>query len=535
MLERGDTGASRSRWHPARARLRPGAEALVAAALLALLALAAYGYHIAHGGFYTDDWANAASYHFADAPRYFTAVSEIHQVIGGRPLMALLLALPHALFGLDPAPHLALAALLGVATSLCLFVLLRTLELPAVHAWAIAALVLLFPWSDSLRLWSAASLNSVSVCLFLIGLTIALRGFEQPGRRGTAMHGAATLLYLLSVLTYEVAAVAALAAGILYLGRTPRRVALRAWLADVAAVMAGLLYSLTATVSSRHLGTLSERVGDVPGFTRDFLVLLASALQPFGTMGRAPQALVLLFAAAVVVAAVLQARRAEDPTLRRWLRWMVVGLVAVAAAYVMFLGSNLHPRDPGIDNRINLFAGVGFCLLIYAIAACAAHLVTHAHSTAAALALGLVIAIGYGTRLASDEADWRDAADRQAVVLAGAEAELLSLPRESTLLAFGPPAQVAPGVPVFNRPWDLGGALELRSRGAVKAAYPIYEGVDVSCARRVTIDGGGGYGRFEVSYRRLYMTDLAGGGRWVASRSACEAALRRLRPGPLEQ
>jgi hypothetical protein len=509
----------------------------VAAALFALLALVAYGYHVAHGGFYADDWANAASYHFADPPRYWNAVSDIHQVIGGRPLMTLLVPLPHALFGLDPTPHLILATLLGVATALSLFALLRTLEMPTVHAWAIAALVLLFPWSDSLRLWATASLNTIAVCFFLVGLTIALRGFDHPGRRGTAMHAGATFLYLLSVLTYEVTAAAALLAGLLYLGRASRPVVLRAWLADVAAVMAGLLYSLTTTVSSRHVGSLSERLGDLPDFTHDSLLLLASALQPFGTMGRPLQALVLLLAAAVVVAALLRVRRQGDPALRFWLRWSAIGLVAVGAAYFMFLGSHLHPLDPGIDNRINVFAGIGACVLVYSIVASASHLLLGARPAATVVALGLVavIAIGYGSRLASNESDWKGAADRQAAVLSGADAELASLPRGSAVLSFGAPAQTAPGVPVFNRFWDLGGALELHSDGAVTSAYPVYGGVSVSCERRLAIDGGGGYGRFDLPYRRLYFVDLEAGGRTpVDSRAACEAALRRLQPGPLE-
>jgi hypothetical protein len=508
-----------------------------AAVLFALLALVAYGYHVAHGGFYTDDWANAAGYHFADSPRYWNAVAEIRQVVGGRPVMALLLPLPHALLGLDPTLHLALAALLGIAAALCLFVLLRTLEMPPAHAWAIAALALLFPWSDSLRLWPAASLNTISICFFLVGLTIALRGFRYSGRRGTAMHAGAALLYLLSVLTYEVTAAAALLAGLLYLGRAPRPVVLRAWLVDVVAVMGGLIFSLTATVSSRHVGSLSERVGDLPRFTREFLLLLAAALQPFGTMGRPLQALLLLLAGVVIVAALLRLRRHGDPALRFWLRWAAIGLVAVGAAYFMFLGSHLHPLDPGIDNRINVFAGLGVCLLVYAIVACAAHLLVGSHSLATGLALGLaaVIAVGYGTRLASDEADWKNAADRQAEIVKGADAGLSSVPRGTTVLSFGAPAQTAPGVPVFSRFWDLGGALRLHSGGAVTSAYPVYEGVSVSCERRLAIDGGEGYGRFELPYQRLYFGDLdAGRGAWVASRASCDKALRRLRPGPLE-
>jgi hypothetical protein len=102
------------------------------------------------------------------------------------------------------------------------------------------------------------------------------------------------------------------------------------------------------------------------------------------------------------------------------------------------------------------------------------------------------------------------------------------------MLSFGAPAQAAPGVPIFDRPWDLGGALELRSGGAVTSAYPVYEGVKVSCDRRLAIDGGGGYGRFELPYRRLYFGDLEAGVTRVNSPAACAAALRRLRPGPLE-
>lgn len=511
-------------------------EGLVAAGLLALLATIAYAPHVAHGGFYSDDWANAADYRFADAPRYLNTVSHLEDVLGGRPLMALMLPAPHVLFGLHPSLHLALAAALGALTSLCFFVCLRTLEMPPLHAVSVAALALLFPWSDSLRLWPAASLNSVAVCFFLVGLTLALRGFEKPGRRGTVTHALAALLYLLAILTYEVTAAAALLAALLYLGRAPRPAVLRAWLADLAAVAAGLVYSLTSTVSSRHVGSLPERIGDIPDFSHDFVLLLASALQPFGTMGRPLQALVLLLAAAIVAAALLRLRRRDDPALRFWLRWMLIGLVAVGAAYFMFLGSHLQPLDPGIDNRINVFAGLGICLLVYALVACAAHLLAASRSTASALTVALValLAIGYGTKLAGDEADWRDAAERQASILTEAEAELLPLPRRSIVLSFGLPAQAAPEVPIFHRPWDLGGALKLLSDGAVDSAYPVYGAVALNCGRRLRIDGGGGYGRFQLPYRGLYAYEPGLGRAAVRSRARCRELLPRLQPGPVE-
>lgn len=514
----------------------PPGEALAATALFALLALLAYGSYVAHGGFYSDDWSHAANYHFAESPRYLNSVSQLEEFLGGRPLSAVLMPIPQAVFGPHPAPHLALAAAIGVLTSLCFFALLRTLAMPPLHAWAIAALALLFPWADSLRLWSTASVNSLAVCFFLLGLTVALRGLDHRGRRGSELHAAADALYLVSVLIYEATAAAALLAGLLYLGRAPRSRALRSWAADVAVVCAGLLYSLLATVSSRQVGGVAARVEDLPRFVRESLLLLASALQPFGTMGRPLQALVLLLAGGVALAALLRWRRTRDPVLGGWLRWAAIGAIAVAAAYFMFLGSHLHPRDAGIDNRVNVLAGLGFCLLVYALVACACELLLRSRTAALALTTAAVLAIGvgYAVTLAGNRKDWVDAAERQGAILDTAERNLLPLPPGSTVVGFGSPSQTAPGVPVFNRPWDLQGALELRSQGVVPRAFPVYEGIEISCGPRLLIDGGGGYGSFDLAYRRLYFYAPQLGKREIGSRSACRRALHRYRPGPLE-
>jgi hypothetical protein len=511
-------------------------EALVAASLFAFLGLLAYGSYVAHGGFYSDDWSHAANYHFAASPRYFNSVSQLEEFLGGRPLSALLMPLPQAVFGPHPAPHLALAAFLGVLTSLCFFLFLRTMAMAPLHAWMIGALALLFPWADSSRLWATASVNSLSVCFFLLGLAVALRGFDHRGRRGTLMHAGADLLYLLSVLTYEVTAAVALLAGFLYLGRTSRPRALRSWAADVAVVFAGLLYSLLTTVGSRPVATVGERIEDLSRFFRESLLLLASALQPFGEMGRPVQALVLLAAAAVVALAVLRLRRSGDAVLRRWLGWGLIGLVAAAAAYFMFLGSHLYPRDPGIDNRINVFASLAFCLIVYAVIACACRLFLRARGAAVATAaLALLVGVGYAVALEGDRAHWVDAADQQQAVLGEADRMLLPLPRGSTVIGFGSPSQAAPEVPVFNRPWDLQGALQLRSGDAVRRAYPVYAGIEVNCRSRLQIDGGPGYGSFEIPYRRrLYFYEAGGRAEPVRSRAECRRALGTYRPGPLE-
>lgn len=526
--------------------LRPGrgptrTEALVVALLLALLGLLAYGSFAAHGGFYSDDWSHAADYRFAESPRYLNSVVQLQDFLGGRPLSAALMPIPQVLFGSNPIPHLALAAVIGVLTSLLLFVLLRTMGMAPLHAGAIAAMVLLFPWSDSSRLWATGSVNSLSVYFFLLGLTVALRGFDHRGRQGTTMHALAALLYLISVLTYEVTAAAALLAGLLYFGRAPRRRVLRSWLADAIVVFAALIYSLVTTSASRSVTGISERVANLPEFVRESLLLLASALQPFGSMGRPLQALVLLGIGTVVLVVFLRLRRSGEPalgesTLDGWPRWMLIGFVGAAAAYFMFLGSTLDPRDGGINNRVNVLAAIPVCLFVYATVACACRLLFRSPRAAAlsTLSLALAIGIGYAVELRADQSRWQEAADRQAEIVDELDARLLPLPSGSNVLAFGFPAQTAPGVPIFDRPWDLSGALDLESDGALAGAYPIQEGIEVRCGPRLTIDGGGGYGRRSLPYDRLYAYEPGVGRRAVGSRRRCEAVLSRLAPGPLE-
>jgi hypothetical protein len=204
----------------------------------------------------------------------------------------------------------------------------------------------------------------------------------------------------------------------------------------------------------------------------------------------------------------------------------------------MFLGSHLHPRDPGIDTRINVFAGLGFCLLAYAIVAAASHLLFGPGSRAAALTVVAVaaIAVGYGIRVADDERAWELASTRQLEVLRVAGDELAPLPSGSTVITFGFPSQAAPEVPIFNKSWDLRGALRLDSDDPTLRAYPVYEGVRLRCApERLIVDGGGNYGRSGVRYVSLFFLDVpTSRSDEIESSSACDAALRRFKPGPVD-
>jgi hypothetical protein len=133
--------------------------------------------------------------------------------------------------------------------------------------------------------------------------------------------------------------------------------------------------------------------------------------------------------------------------------------------------------------------------------------------------------------LQDDESDWRRASDLQDRVLAAVDADLPALPRDSTVLTFGHPSHAAPEVPVFNKGWDLRGALQLHTGDPTLRAYPIFRDIAVSCAPgRIEIAGPPTYGRFTAPYGRLFELDVgAASARRVTSEAACRRAPPALR------
>jgi hypothetical protein len=499
---------------------------------LAAVGAVAYGAYVAHGGFYSDDWSDLAGYHFGAAPKFWSDVSDLHHTLGGRPMLALLLPIPNATFGVQPEPYLGLAAGLAVLTSWCFYLLLRTLDMPPIPAVAIGVLALLFPWSDSIRLWPTASMTTLSVCFLCLGAVTALHGLRRHARGAVVAHAGADLLYLLSVLTYEATGAAALLVGALYIGRASARGVARRWFADVVVVLGGLTYSLVNTVASRPVGSPSARLNDLPHFIRQGLALLVSALVP-PTSGRIVQAVVLLAVGLTLFVAITRLWRRPDPEIATWLRWCAIAVLMIAATYFMFLGSHLHPNDPGIDNRTNLFAAFGYVLFTYAIVALATHLVIRSRAIATALpaAVALLIAAGYAVHLHRDQTHWRRAAALQAGILGAIAQHVPRLPAGSTLASFNATDQAAPEVPVFKDRDDFSGALRLQRNDVSLTGYPIYPGITVQCGRgSASITGAGDYGTHTAPYGHLFFLDASTGRTArVRSHRVCLAGLRRIR------
>jgi MFS family permease len=493
-----------------------------AAGLIGLAAIV-FGSYIANGGFYSDDWANVIRLEY-DATGFWDAVNINRDILGARPLLAIGLVLPYELFGNDPTPHIALAVGLSVAMSLCFYLFLRMLGMEPVHAGALAVLVLLFPWSDSTRLWPAAGINNIAVCFYLLGATLALAGLQATGRRSWLLHAGAVLLYVLSILTYEVAAIATLLGIALYAYKAPWRMAVSRWLVDLAFVLPTLVWARHETREVRGVASWKQRLDDVPRFVDESFSLFIDALEPFGFP------LWALLAGLIVFGAVRLGRglRADTPRMRELRRWVLTAataLAAIAIAYVPILGSSLYPLKLGLENRANMFVALAIVVLIYSLCFVAGTLLLAGARRSRdfvlpfTLAASLLVGFGFLDRLNDDKRDWRDAAREQDRVLAAVEDALGTPKSGSTIYTFGHVGQVAPGVPVFSEAWDLLGAVQWKWDDPSLDAYPIVGETRFACGPSSMFPDrrNGGYVNSYYGqehgdrYGQAYLVDVASG------------------------
>jgi hypothetical protein len=476
------------------ARPRPK-ELALAAALLALAGAALFGPQVAHGGFYWDDWSNSANVHFAGGPGLVGALEDAAQrpPFAYRPVLITLLTIEHDALGTAKRPHLVVAAAFGVLTAWSLYLLLRTLRLGRLDAAVPSALLLAFPWTDSTRLWSTASYDTLAVSFYLLGATLAVKALETRRRSLTA---ASLALYLMAAWTYEILAVAVLASVALYAAVAPRRAALRRFALDAAVAVVALV--LVAIGTTRTPQPLADQVDHAVTIARQAFGLLARALVPVGEPPAALGAALLVLVAGGAALAYRRLAPGDErrPQIRTWLAATGLGALAVAAGYLLFVPALPHyePLAPGTTNRMNVFAAVGYSVLAYALARLLATALPARFRAPAAAALCVAIGAGYVVQVADDQRGWQRSADVQAEVLAAVRATVKDPPPETTVYTFGAPSFVAPGVPSFSLSFDLRAAVQLAYDDRSLSAYPV-RGLDViECRTEGLQPVGGTYG-----------------------------------------
>jgi len=546
---------SRSRYSKRRstiARWRARTTDLSAPRLAAYAAIAAavggwlliVGRQIAHAGFYSDDWALQWEWHhygFSDA------VSRQFDILGSKPLLAILLIGSYQVLGADPARFHLVAALLTAGCTTGFYLVLRGLRLPPRDAIPIALLALFFPWASSVRLWPTGALNNFAVLLLFAGFLIALRGLRVEGQRGILIHVAATTCYVASILTYEVTAGVALFAWTAYVWLRGWRAALPRMALDIPAVAAVAIFTARTTI--KPIYGLADQLGHVPDIARDGADLIAATLLPVTVPAEIPAALTATVLAAAIAVLVLAAVRfprrqggAGTPDGIRWLVVAACALATLALCWAVFVPQVFYtPTFRGIEDRVNTLALYPAAVFVWAVLRAAGSLLPRNGYTLAASAAACV-AIGFGIQDIRQQNHWLRSTELQPQVLAAVEHA--HAPRGALVLVFDFPAETERGVPVFNTNYDLKPAARLVTSSEIDT-YPVFAGSTLRCSPKgIAVDylATPLYQRISVTeegtaklqpYGNVVFVDVGSGrDELIRSRAQCERALATYTPGP---
>jgi hypothetical protein len=467
------------------------AELLAASLGLGLITLVMCAAHVSHGGLYYDDWGVLALGRF---PAPGGLLHALWLDYGQRPGQVLYYAGVDQALGFHPALRLALAAAMVLIEAACLYTLLRRLGLAALHAFAIAALALTFPFSDSSWLWGILSLTSLVIAASLVGIILALRALESTGTRAFALHAASLSLYVWGVLTYEIFAVAGLLAGLLYVRAEGFRRARARWALDVLAigaalVLARILLPIDVATPSRTQ-SLAGMAAHVVLIARQGTRLAGAAVLPI--TGISPWFGAGLLGVVLVLAALRQrpwtaaGRRSEDA---RWLAIAAAGVVVALAAWSVYVPASDHyaPSAVGPVNRVNAGAAIGIAILVYASLVLLMRMLATTFRLPelgggfAVPAVALVLGAAYLGQTAHDARAWDAAAAAQQQVLADVHAALPQPRPGAVVYAFDAPGSVGPGVPVLNTTLDLTSAIRISYARASLIGVPLAAATNLTC------------------------------------------------------
>jgi hypothetical protein len=512
--------------------------ALVALGLTVLAGLS-FGSSVIHNGFHLDDWSNAADALYP--PPGTNALETFKDATLFRPVLVLYVPLTYFVFGMHMWLHLLWAIAIGVAACFLLYTVLRTLGLPWVHACFITVLVLLFPWFDATRFWPTAAQVPLSISITLVGLLIALKGLSRDSLK---WHVGAALLYLISILTYEVTLPLIAVLGVLYVWRVGWRAGRVRWGMDLVAVVVGGTWvgTHTARTKSGLSGDFTHLRAIVDGGA-EMLGLTAIPL------GEPHTTLVLVILAAIFatgIAALLFSKAKDEPRQGWWLRsWLLLaggGLAVVVLGWVIFIPADPYytPAIWGITNRVNGLAGIGLVILVYAafgvLTELAARVWRWSDSTVLAITscLAILLAVGYFTVVRRHTGIWDSSYQAEVTAIDRIQARYPDLPPGTTLYTSDYPANQTLGVPILSAIWDLNGMVQTSYEDGTLKAYPVVEGFTLKCGANGVGMVGTGAPKRSAPYGTARLFDLAtGNSARPLSRRECLAVAGEYLPGPL--
>jgi hypothetical protein len=517
-------------------------ELLLAWGGLAIVAALAFIPHIRHGGFYLDDWSNAAgALQPPGGPGVGNALSYFADLTIYRPVLVVYVPALYFAFGMSMDLHLIWSAFLALCVAGLLYGVLRTVGVPWFHAWAIAALTLVYPWFDSVRLWATASQISLSVALALGGLWLALAALRRPSWR---WHLGAAALYLLSILTYEVTLPLIAAAGLLYVLRSGWAAARGRWAIDLAVVVAGAAW--VGSQTKRETSSFSDNLEHLEQIVSAGGTLLGRTLLPVGaqqtTLALAFVAFVLLAGLATLVLLRREPSGGSAWGLREWLLLSAGGLAVAALGWFMFIPADPYytPSVYGMTNRVNGLAGLGLVIAVYGCFGVLGNLIGQLRpqapvvAVAVTLALGGALGIGFVDTLRRHITIWDAAFVAERAAIDQLRTEFPRLRPETTLFVGGYPANQTLGVTILGATWDLDGMVKSEYEDGTLWAYPVLPGLRLACLPQGVRLVGEGAPPTTPPYGKALLVQLPTGERArPRSRAQCREVADRYVPGPL--
>jgi hypothetical protein len=468
-----------------------------ASLLFIVLSFAVFGWYAFHGGFVADDWVNADHYYFHPEPGFWGAVHNYQTP--SRPVAAVYVSLTYAVLGTHFHYHLVLSVLLAAFLSIAFFAFLRTVGLGLPLALAASAMLLVFPSSDSTRFWSTGSQINLFIGLYLVAAVIAIAGRRRFGAAPTApavvTQVLASALAVTAVAGYEIVAPAVLLSVVLYRWTCGSRGAIWRWLLDAIPTVLVLVFFTRKFGGGGAHGL--QLLTNVHLVADGAVSVLGYTLVPTRAMSR----LAVLAGVAAVIFVTLLVRRIgaampDRDAIVRWLRPMLLAIAGIVVGYLMIVpaGDRYPLYVPGVQNRTNCFAALGFSALVVFVLAVLAAMVVAAvprlseearvrlRGTLTCILVLSMLGV-YTVRISQDRRRWVKSAEVQAQILGGAHALVPSPPVDGTIFTSPYPGYSSPSIPIFGGGGnnDELGAFKVSYGSAGLRAFPLLDGVGVTC------------------------------------------------------
>jgi hypothetical protein len=524
-------------------------ERLVALLSALVLATIAFEPRIRGGGFLVDDWALYSDVKFP--ARFHSSLAALAHNAGSRVGASLYWLASFSLFGNHTRLYLVTAALLAVVMAFAIYVLLRELRFSVVQSLAMMALTIAAPSVETVRFWFTPSGSQISLTLFFLGLTLALRAFSATGKHRIRLHVASWSLYVLSACYAEVALPLIGVCVLVYLTRARLVTSLRRWAFDLVIVVVGYLAASLFVSETKGFVKLPRSMWGEHArlLGNQALTIFTRMLGPSSEGARGPEliALGVLAAAGILLTRSRHTSVASQRELRRWAFAFLVSLVAIVAAYTTYIPAMLYyePLGPGLANHINIVIAVPLAVGVFAVLMFGKVTITELLSrlhwragqlTVALVAAWFVIIFVKGMQdVRSDGHIWAIAAARDQRELHILTSDLTHPVHGATVYTFGEAGTVAPGLPIFFSNFELRNAVKIAyDRGDI-SAYPVVTDDDVVNCHPwgITVDTGTIPLNSPSSYSQSYFFDVpTGRHERIESEATCTAALSSFRPGP---